>query len=64
MVRLGSGFSCVNLTEEGFSSNPPETGWYHLVCGGLVDDKPNGGWVLFYYELMLLQVMVEEFKNT
>ena len=54
MVRLGSGFSCVNLTEEGFSSNPPETGWYHLVCGGLVDDKPNDGWVLFYYELMLL----------
>ena len=32
MVRLNSGFSCVNLEVESFSSDLPETGWNNLVC--------------------------------
>ena len=44
-MGLGSGFSCVNLEVESFSSDLLEMGWYN---------KDNGGWFLFYWELILL----------
>ena len=59
-----SGYSCANLGVESFSSDFPETGWYNLVCGVLVEDKANSGSFLFYWELMLLSVMGVGFKNT
>ena len=34
------------------------------MCGVLVDDKANGGWFLYFWELMLLYVMGVGFKNT
>ena len=54
-MALSSGFSCVNLGMESFSSDLPEIGWYNLVCvcGVLVDDKANGVWFLFHCVLML-----------
>ena len=53
---MSSRFSSVNLGVEIFSSDLPETGQYDLVCvcAVLVDDKATGGWLLFYWELMLL----------
>ena len=47
MVGLSSGFSCVNLVVESFSSDLPKMGLYDLVCGVLEDNKLNGGWFLF-----------------
>ena len=32
MVGLSSGFSCVNLAVESFSSDLPKMGLYNLVC--------------------------------
>ena len=32
VVGLSSGFSCVNLRVESFSSDLPEMGWHNVVC--------------------------------
>ena len=55
VVGLISGFSCVNLGLESFSSEIPKTGrCIFNVRGELVDYKANGCWFLFYWKLILL----------
>ena len=31
--------------------------WLNLECVAFVDDQANGGWILFYWGLMLLWMM-------
>ena len=55
VVRLSSGFYCVNVGMESLSSDLPELGWYQLVCVEYLKMiKTSGGWFLFQWELMLL----------
>ena len=37
---------------------------YVCVCVVFVNDKANGGWILFYWGLKLLWVMREGLENT